>query len=58
MIPVKETMPSSEAEALERRLRRKIDGEVRYDNGSRALNASDLSVYLQEPIGLVILRSY
>src|SRR5215472_6273765 len=41
------------ADALGRRLR----GEVRFDAGSRALYATDLSIYRQAPIGVVIPRS-
>lgn len=39
---------------LERRLRRAIRGEVRFDNGSRALYSTDSSNYRQIPIGVVI----
>ncbi|HEU5232789.1 MAG TPA: FAD-linked oxidase C-terminal domain-containing protein [Terriglobales bacterium] len=45
---------SKEAHALESELRKKIAGEVRFDIGSRALYASDLSIYRQVPIGVVI----
>jgi FAD/FMN-containing dehydrogenase/Fe-S oxidoreductase len=38
-------------------LARRIAGEVRFDAGSRALYASDLSIYRQVPIGVVIPRS-
>jgi len=34
-----------------------IDGEVRFDNGSRALYANDASNYRQPPIGVVIPRT-
>ncbi|HTV89157.1 MAG TPA: FAD-binding oxidoreductase, partial [Stellaceae bacterium] len=37
-------------------LRRTIDGEVRFDSGSRALYAHDLSIYRHVPIGVVIPR--
>ena len=37
-------------------LRRKIQGEVRFDDGSRALYATDGSNYRQVPIGVVIPR--
>ena len=37
-------------------LERTIRGAVRFDRGSRALYASDLSVYRQVPIGVVIPR--
>jgi FAD/FMN-containing dehydrogenase/Fe-S oxidoreductase len=41
---------------LELALRRQIRGEVRFDNGSRALYATDGSNYRQVPIGVVIPR--
>jgi FAD/FMN-containing dehydrogenase/Fe-S oxidoreductase len=55
--------PSSHAQArerfapsedLERRLKSVVRGEVRFDNGTRALYATDSSNYRQVPIGLVI----
>jgi FAD/FMN-containing dehydrogenase/Fe-S oxidoreductase len=42
--------------ALESTLRRKLRGDVRFDNGSRALYANDGSNYRQIPIGVVIPR--
>jgi FAD/FMN-containing dehydrogenase/Fe-S oxidoreductase len=42
--------------ALERRLREVVKGEVRFDDGSRALYATDSSNYRQVPIGVVIPR--
>src|SRR5581483_10638613 len=45
---------SKEAHALESELKKKIAGEVRFDIGSRALYASDLSIYRQVRIGVVI----
>jgi FAD/FMN-containing dehydrogenase/Fe-S oxidoreductase len=42
---------------LEADLKRRITGEVRFDNGSRALYAADASNYRQIPIGLVIPRT-
>src|SRR5437899_5004328 len=39
--------------ALASALRREIKGEVRFDNGSRALYATDASNYRQVPIGVV-----
>src|SRR5579864_1388181 len=41
---------------LESALRRQLRGEVRFDNGSRALYATDGSNYRQVPIGVVIPR--
>jgi FAD/FMN-containing dehydrogenase/Fe-S oxidoreductase len=43
--------------ALERQLRSSIKGEVRFDDGSRALYATDASNYRQVPIGVVIPRN-
>jgi FAD/FMN-containing dehydrogenase/Fe-S oxidoreductase len=42
--------------ALESALRRRIEGEVRFDTSSRALYATDGSSYRQVPIGVVIPR--
>src|SRR5436190_18468108 len=38
-------------------LRKEIEGEVRFDNGSRALYATDASNYRQVPIGVVVPRT-
>ena len=43
-----------EARALEARIRAEIRGEVRFDDGSRALYATDGSNYRMVPIGVVI----
>jgi FAD/FMN-containing dehydrogenase/Fe-S oxidoreductase len=40
--------------ALAEELRKDIRGEVRFDRGSRALYATDYSIYRQVPIGVVI----
>ena len=45
------------AAALERALRARVRGEVRFDRGSRALYASDGSNYRQFPIGVVVPRN-
>lgn len=45
-----------DAKAMESELRAKIGGEVRFDNGSRALYSTDGSNYRQVPIGVVIPR--
>src|SRR4051794_9777782 len=42
---------------LEAELKRSIEGEVRFDAGSRALYATDASNYRQVPIGVVIPRT-
>ena len=58
MIPSEEVMEPKAAQELASALKRKIDGEVRFDSGSRALYASDLSIYRQVPIGVVVPRTY
>jgi FAD/FMN-containing dehydrogenase/Fe-S oxidoreductase len=45
-----------DAETLASELRRAINGEVRFDDGSRALYATDASNYRQVPIGVVLPR--
>ena len=45
-----------DVKSLESMLKRSIDGEVRFDKGSRALYATDGSNYRQVPIGVVIPR--
>src|SRR5437870_8210778 len=39
---------------LSEHLRRAVRGEVRFDDGSRALYATDASNYRQTPIGVVV----
>src|SRR3954462_3380834 len=46
-----------DAKGLESELRRNIDGEGRFDAGSKALYAADASNYRQIPIGVVIPKS-
>ena len=46
------------AAALEKQLREDgLRGEVRFDRGSRALYATDYSIYRQVPIGVVVPKS-
>src|SRR5215472_13806174 len=45
-----------DSRALAVELRRHVKGEVRFDDGSRALYATDASNYRQVPIGVVIPR--
>lgn len=52
-----EPVPAKQSKDLEAALRRRIDGEVRFDDGSRALYATDLSMYRHVPIGVVIPRN-
>jgi len=51
--PVDSFVPAAE---LEKELHKNVQGEVRFDRGSRALYASDASNYRQIPIGLVVPR--
>jgi FAD/FMN-containing dehydrogenase/Fe-S oxidoreductase len=53
----KQEFPRKQAEALAAELRASIAGEVRFDDGTRALYAVDGSNYRQTPIGVVIPRS-
>src|SRR5437870_4148158 len=46
-----------DAAALAASLKREIRGEVRFDNGSRAMYATDASNYRQVPIGVVLPQS-
>src|SRR5918996_4732949 len=48
---------ADDAAALAAELRRALAGEVRFDDGSRALYATDASNYRQVPIGVVIPRT-
>jgi FAD/FMN-containing dehydrogenase/Fe-S oxidoreductase len=48
---------NGDARNLEADLRLRIAGEVRFDNGSRALYATDASNYRQVPIGVVIPKT-
>ena len=45
------------AAELEQELKKRIEGEVRFDPGSRALYATDGSNYRQIPIGLVVPKT-
>src|SRR5262249_10313626 len=45
------------SDALARDLRDAIEGEVRFDGGSRGLYATDASNYRQVPIGVVVPKS-
>jgi len=51
------TISTLETAALINELNRSIEGEVRFDTGSRALYATDASNYRQVPIGVVIPKS-
>jgi FAD/FMN-containing dehydrogenase/Fe-S oxidoreductase len=43
--------------ALEHDLRRRVDGEVRFDAGSRGTYSTDASNYRQVPVGVVVPRT-
>src|SRR5215472_5151939 len=49
--------PRQQADALAAELRAAVSGEVRFDDGYRALYAVDGSNYRQTPIGVVIPRT-
>ncbi|MBO0873776.1 MAG: FAD-binding oxidoreductase, partial [Pseudonocardia sp.] len=49
--------PSVDAAALEAALRERVDGEVRFDAGSRAAYSTDASNFRQVPIGVVVPRT-
>lgn len=51
-------LPAShlDVQALTAELRGRVRGEVRFDDGSRALSATDASNYRQVPIGVVLPR--
>ncbi|HEX5284210.1 MAG TPA: FAD-linked oxidase C-terminal domain-containing protein [Bryocella sp.] len=57
MPPVVVEVSSSLSEELARQLGRRTAAEVRFDPGSRAIYASDLSHYRQVPIGAVVPRT-
>lgn len=50
-------MDPKEIHRLEQELKESIEGEVRFDDGSRALYATDSSNYRQVPIGVVIPKN-
>ncbi len=51
------TQTFAQASALEKELASRIEGEVRFDNASRAIYATDASNYRQVPIGVVIPKT-
>lgn len=52
-----ETKEGVDVAGLAAALRKEIDGEVRFDDGARAMYATDGSNYRQVPIGVVIPRT-
>jgi FAD/FMN-containing dehydrogenase/Fe-S oxidoreductase len=49
--------PYVDVAALQRDLRERVDGEVRFDPGSRGAYSTDASNYRQVPIGVVVPRT-
>src|SRR3954471_442187 len=56
MVPPGAASPDLDLGQLEADLRERVRGEVRFDEGSRALYAADASNYRQVPLGVVIPR--
>jgi FAD/FMN-containing dehydrogenase/Fe-S oxidoreductase len=54
---VKHEEPRVDIEALADALRKRVDGEVRFDAGSRAAYSTDASNFRQVPIGVVVPRT-
>lgn len=57
MPPVATEVSHSLSAELNEQLRKRTEAEVRFDSGSRAIYASDLSHYRQVPIGAVVPRT-
>src|SRR5512138_2372127 len=51
---VQDKIAKVDVNALEADLRKRVNGEVRFDTGSRALYATDGSNYRHKPLGVVI----
>ena len=49
--------PTEAVRALEADLRARVEGEVRFDAGTRAIYSTDASNYRQLPIGVVVPRT-
>ncbi|MER5215511.1 FAD-binding and (Fe-S)-binding domain-containing protein [Streptomyces sp. NPDC002838] len=49
--------PSADTRELQAALRERVDGEVRFDAGSRAAYSTDASNFRQTPIGVVVPRT-
>ncbi len=50
-------LPAAEARLLERELAAVVDGEVRFDDGTRAAYSTDASNFRQVPVGVVLPRT-
>ena len=57
LVPLRHDRGDRHDSPLAKALRREVDGEVRFDRGTRALYATDSSNYRQVPIGAVIPRT-
>lgn len=57
IVKVKEEVLRIDVKKMEAELRKRVKGEVRFDNGSRAAYATDSSNYRQVPIGVVIPKT-
>jgi FAD/FMN-containing dehydrogenase/Fe-S oxidoreductase len=57
LVPLRRDRTDHADSPLALALRREIDGEVRFDRGTRALYATDASNYRQVPIGVVVPRT-
>jgi FAD/FMN-containing dehydrogenase len=49
--------PDLDTAALERALRERVDGEIRFDPGTRGAYSTDASNFRQLPIGVVLPRT-
>ncbi|MEO8550556.1 MAG: FAD-binding protein, partial [Kofleriaceae bacterium] len=57
LVPLRHDRADHHDSSLAKALKREIDGEVRFDRGTRALYATDSSNYRQVPIGAVVPRT-
>lgn len=55
--PARRSLADLDLRELERRLTERVDGEVRFDAGSRGTYATDASNFRQVPLGVVIPRT-
>src|SRR6478672_7603709 len=49
--------PSSSVNELSMRLRKQVQGEVRFDRGTRGRYSTDASIYQIEPVGVLVPKS-
>ncbi|GAA5161088.1 FAD-binding and (Fe-S)-binding domain-containing protein [Pseudonocardia eucalypti] len=52
----RQTPPATDLDAFETALRRRVHGEVRFDDGTRAAYSTDASNFRQVPVGVVVPR--